>query len=339
MNATPTQPDRSWMRESRWGVFLHFLADAASTHEQAELSTDEWNRRVDAVDVARLAEQLDETGVRVFGITLGQNSGFFCAPNLEYDALVGRRPSRLSQRDLIADLIDALRPFGIRLIAYCPSHAPAHDRLAVERLACHPTWDASLWSFKPDLFGEAFADRNDARLAAFQGHWERILREWSLRWGRGVSAWWIDGVYFAEQMYQNAESPNFASFRAALRSGNPDALLTFNEGIRRPLLQSMPASERDYLSGEADFCLPVGGRWYSGDPIWRDGLVDDEQLFVFTFLGRFWGEGPPRFPDDLVRGYTRHINDAGGFLLWDVPYRADGTLDDSVLRQLRSIEE
>ena len=50
------------------------------------------------------------------------------------------------------------------------------------------------------------------RLAEFQRKWEAVIREWSLRWGKSVSGWWIDGCYFADQMYRFDDEPNFASF-------------------------------------------------------------------------------------------------------------------------------
>lgn len=335
MNADASA-DVNWMRSARFGAFLHFLADAASTHDAPDLTTDAWNRRVDSFDTDQLAYQLADAGVPVLGITLGQNSGFYCSPNATYDAIVGRPDSRLSRRDLIADLIASLRSHDIRLMVYLPSHAPAHDPLAVEKLACRPGWDARLWSFRAEQC-VAPDESDDPRLARFQQHWEAIIREWSMRWGSAVSAWWMDGVYFADRMYRTPDAPNFRTLAAALRAGNPLALVSFNEGIRVPRLQPLPGSGRDFLSGEADFALPVNGRWYDGSTIWQNGSVGGEQLFVFTFLGRFWGVGPTRFPDELVRGYTRHVNDAGGFVLWDVPFAANGTLPDDVRRQLSQL--
>jgi hypothetical protein len=40
------------------------------------------------------------------------------------------------------------------------------------------------------------------RLAEFQRNWEAICRDWSQRWSRRVSGWWIDACYFADEMYR-----------------------------------------------------------------------------------------------------------------------------------------
>jgi hypothetical protein len=40
------------------------------------------------------------------------------------------------------------------------------------------------------------------RLAELQRNWEAVVRERPVRWGKSVSGWWIDGCYFADQMYR-----------------------------------------------------------------------------------------------------------------------------------------
>ena len=53
---------------NRWGVFMHFLTEAATT-------ADEWDRQVEGLKVEALAAQLAEVGAGYFLITLGQGSG------------------------------------------------------------------------------------------------------------------------------------------------------------------------------------------------------------------------------------------------------------------------
>jgi hypothetical protein len=35
--------------------------------------------------------------------------------------------------------------------------------------------------------------------------------------------------------------------------------------------------------------------------------------------GTNWGEGKPRFVDEFVIGYTKHVNEKEGVVTWDVP--------------------
>ena len=321
-----------WMRAARWGVFCHFLADTAGQMTGASLSVDAWNRRVEAFDVEALARQLAEVGAGYFVLTLGQNSGFYCAPNATYDALVGRTPSRLSGRDLVADLSAALQPHGIKTLAYLPSHAPAHDALAVQALRCTPPWDAGAWSFTEQSYSPQQGAQTDARLSEFHQNWEAVMREWSLRWGERVAGWWIDGCYFVDRLYRGDDAPNLRSFAAALRAGNLRSIVALNQGVSGVL--AAPTEEDDYTPGEADFALPVPGDRGDG-PIHCGPMMGGAQYHVLSFLGRWWGDYVPRFDAEFARAYTRSVVEAGGVMTWDVPVNERGLIPDDFLRQLR----
>jgi len=56
--------DTSWLRNARYGVFVHYLGGG-----------DDWNERVNSFDVERFAEQIARTGAAYLVFTLGQNSG------------------------------------------------------------------------------------------------------------------------------------------------------------------------------------------------------------------------------------------------------------------------
>ena len=307
-----------WLRDARWGVFTHYLESPASSTRPGTTSADAWNRRVDAFDVEALARQLASVGAAYYGITIGQNSGHYCAPNATYDAIVGRRPSLCSRRDLIADLHAALEPRGIRLLAYLPGGAPACDALAVEKFE----WQAG-----------------NHRLAAFQRKWEAVIREWSLRWGPKVSAWWIDGCFHADAMYRHEEAPNWASLTAALKAGNRASIVAYNPGgCCVPIARHSPYE--DYTAGELTNDLPVGtwgnrGPWLH-TPI--EASVEGAQYHVLNFLGEWWGQGEPRFPDELIVGYTRYLNRHGGVVTWDVPIGNNGRIPAAYIRQLRKID-
>ncbi|MFH1567603.1 MAG: hypothetical protein ABIL09_06330 [Gemmatimonadota bacterium] len=312
----------AWLAACGWGAFCHYLGAAPSSDGGAELSAEAWNRQVDAFDVEALAGQLESAGTPYFFITIGQNSGHYLASNEAYDRLVGIRPSKCSQRDLVADLYEALRPRGIELLVYLPSGAPAADPVAVARLE----WE---WGFEggwPHGWG---ARRTGKRLAAFQRRWEEIVRCWSTRWGARVRGWWIDGCYFADEMYRHPEEPGFASFAAALRAGNPDALVAYNPGVLTPVV--CHSEWEDYAAGEISTALPeCPGPWVERG-------VHRARYHVLSYLGESWGRGQPRFPDDLVVGYTRHVKSRGGAVTWDVPIDRQGRIPAAFVAQLEAV--
>jgi hypothetical protein len=311
-----------WFRDARWGVFFHFLGGAAST-SQHELPLATWNGRVDRFDVEGLSRQLAEIGAGYLCLTIGQNSGHYCAPNETYRGFVGDDLYACSHRDLISDLADALAPRGVRLLVYLPAGAPAAVPEICEKLG----WE---WGFEggwPHSWG---TQRTGKRLAEFQVKWEAVIREWSLRWGKQVSGWWIDGCYFADEMYRHADPPNFASFAAALKAGNPDSLVAFNPGVLVPVISL--TEHEDYTAGEIANALPAGD---ASAPLTR--FVNDAQYHILSYLGGAWGAGEPRFPDALAAAYTRYINSREGVVTWDVPPGGTGLVPPAFMRQLAAL--
>ncbi len=325
-----TRANTDWLHAARWGTFVHYLADAPSCTEAVTLSPDTWNRQVESFDVERYAATLADLGCPYTFLTLGQNSGYYCSPNATYDAIVGHRPSRLSRRDLIADLAAACTRRGIRMMVYFTSSAPCNDPVAMVRLRCTPTWDAGALGFPKGRYTPADAAGTDERLSEFQRHWEAIIREWSLRWGRSVHGWWIDGAYAADRMYRNLDEPNFRSFAAAMKAGNPDSLVAFNPGVRNPVI--CHSEYEDYTCGEIANTLPTNGVAPCVAPVGR--WVQGAQYHLLTFLGGRWCHPEPRFTDEMVVAYTRYVNSWGGVVSWDHPVAPDGRIPDAMLRQL-----
>ncbi len=313
-----------YLKQSGWGVFFHFLASPASSIGECEYTTDEWNRRVDDFDTTKLASQLEEIGAGYFFITLGQNSGFYISPNPTYDEIVGRHPSRCSDRDLVSDLYDALEPRGIKLLAYLPANAPIFDKQAMDKLKFAPAWQDR----DPEWCGLRIGDVEpvpgvDSRMSEFQRNWEAIIHDWSTRWEDKVIGWWIDGCYHPDLMYDFPDEPNFASFKAALKAGNPDALVSF--AIRCGTVKTGGWS--DFTAGEMNYSLPVTGKHS------KIGQTEDGSLYhLLTFLGEYWGAGKPRFSAEFATSWMRQITDNGGVVTWDVPPTANGTISDDFMR-------
>lgn len=312
-----------WFAECGWGVFCHYLGAFPSTAGGADLSAADWNAQVDAFDADGLARQLESARAPFFCITLGQNSGHFLSPNATYDRYVGIQPSKCSRRDLVAELYDALHPRGIELLVYLPSGAPAADPVAMAKLE----WE---WGFEGGWPQAWNTKRTGKRLAAFQLKWEAVIREWSRRWGTKVRGWWIDGCYFADEMYRHTEAPNFASLVAAMKAGNPDSIVAFNPGVTVPVI--CHTEFEDYTAGEISEAFPVcPGPWVE-----RHG--HRARYHILSYLGTNWCQGSePRFPDAFAVGYTRHVNAKGGVVTWDVPILPSGLIPEPFIKQLTAV--
>lgn len=328
MSTTEAQrSDATWLRDARFGVMLHYMPDSPSSTVAADMTPEKWNRIVDAANVDALAQTLAETGARYVLFTLGQNSGFFCSPNETYDELVGSAESRLSRRDLLADLAEACAVHDIAVLAYLPSHGPAKHREAVEALGFTPHWDASAWGLRPGMYLRR--QDTDERLTCAQRNWESVIREWSTRWGERVKGWWFDGCYHAGRMYEHDDEPNWQSFAKAAKTGNPNSIVAFNTGVHYPI-PTTPCD--DYTAGEVND-LVVHHRH---SPLARGN--NQSQLHVLSFLGQYWCSGDsPRFDDALAVAYSRHVWQAGGAITWDVPVSLEGKIPDAFRKQLEAI--
>jgi len=304
----PAQDRAAWMQQAQWGVMGHYLADWQARVHNLAMSVEQWNHMIDAFDVETLAGQLQSVGARYYQITIGQNSGYYLSPNATYDKIVGILPGKCSRRDLVADLSAALARRGIKLMVYLPSGAPGQDHVAVAALE---------WRNGP------FPNRE------FQRKWEQVIREWSLRWGKKVAGWWFDGCYFPNSMYRSPDPPNFASFAAAARAGNPDAAIAFNPGVVYRLLSLTPYE--DFTAGEIDNPELVAIRRAA------EGRIDGVQIQMLSYLGQSWGMGAPRFSTDQVIAFTRKIRDAHGAVTWDVPLEPNGTISQPFLDRLSAL--
>jgi len=301
------QDRAAWMPKAKWGIMVHYLADWISRSNNMEMSPDQWNKLVNQFNVEALADQVKSTRAGYMIFTIGQNSGYYLSPNKTYERLTGIK-DHLSRRDLVADLSAALQKRGIKLIVYLPSGAPGQDSVAKKAL---------------DYKNGPYPNKE------FQQKWERVIKEWSLRWGKNVVGWWFDGCYWPSIMYRSEKAPNFGSFAAAARAGNRQSVVTFNPGVVYRLISMTP--HEDYTGGEtADPSKMDIKRQY-------DGKVDGRQIHILSYIGEKWGMGQPRFTSEQLLGWSKQVAEIGGVITWDVPVQPSGLIAAPFMEQLSSV--
>jgi len=305
--AADTRAD--WMRNSRWGVIVHYLADWV--FRDRPLDAEKWNAAVDGFDALGLAKQLESVRAPYLFVTVGQGSGYYLAPNAAYDEVAGHRPSHTSRRDLVSDLHAALQPRGIRLLVYATCGPPGKDEGAAK-------------AFDDFVHGPV---RNPGGMAK----WERVLREWSQRWGTKVDGWWLDGCHWPNIRFRTADAPSFESLAAAVRAGNPNAAVAFNSGLTHPVVSVTPFE--DYTAG----VINAPGALLETNHRATDGKTDGAQLHMMSHLGKTWGQGPPRETPETIARWTQRWNALGGAVTWDVPVGREGRIDEDFLDVLRAI--
>ncbi len=262
-----------WFKEARYGVFMHFLPGDA---QQLALT--------EQFDVDALARQLEEIGAKYFVLTLQQNSGYCVSPNRAYSRITKYCPGeRASQRDLPLDLYNALYPRGIRLMLYLPCQPPNRDTLA-QRAFGLPEGPAD------QPLNEEVAQK-----------WAEVIQEWSDRYGDKVAGWWFDGGYEHIQ-FNEAIARIYAQ---AVKHGNPDAIVTFNPGVK---VVRYTQSE-DYTAGELNepFDQIPASRW-----------LDGSQWHALTFLGANWSDRGTRYPAEKWAEWVKAVTAREGVVTLDM---------------------
>lgn len=306
----------------KWGVFYHFLGlnDA-----------EKWNERVAKVDVELWAQQLSELGADFMGIPIMQCYKTMLAPNETYNRISGYKTGEACpERDFIMDLSDALKAKGIDLMLYYTCDGPLRDEQAAKAFDC-----PNIAEYKDDKWN--ICDVSDE----FIDKWCEVLREYSLRYGDRVFAWWFDGAFdggptdlfgpSSAPFYRFDRDEKLARYKAAALAGNSDAVVTFNGGVRKRI---MPYSEiEDYTPGEM---------WRAYD-IPDAGEIKGRQWFEFL-CGWFWYNGENEesgyklTPESMLE-YTQSIVDKGGVVMYDVKFVDDKHIDENQFRILSSLKQ
>lgn len=288
----------AWLRGARLGAFMHFWPDRA----------DEMGL-VDAFDAGAVAGQLRALGAGYLVFTLGQNAGFYNAPNAAYDRVLGVAPGeRCARRDLPLDLHRALAPHRIRLLLYLPCQVPNRDPRAQR------------------AFGLPEGPKDQPLDERFARRWAGVIGEWAARYGDKVAGWWFDGGY----PHLGFNDAIAATYAAAAKRGNPRAIVTFNPGVR--LVRHTRAE--DYTAGELND--PFG-------TLPAAPLVDGSQWHALTFLGASWGARDTRHPAARWAEWVRAATAAGGAVTLDLGPNRDpaagpvGTFAPAQLEQFKAI--
>jgi hypothetical protein len=130
-------------------------------------------------------------------------------------------------------------------------------------------------------------------------------------------------------MYRGERAPNFASFAAAARTGNPESIVAFNPGVVYRTLSITPYE--DYVAGEVDKPEFISiKRSY-------EGKVDGKQIHALSFLGKTWGMGEPRFTSDQIIRLSNQVVQTDGAITWDTPVQRNGLIDAPFITLLEAL--
>jgi hypothetical protein len=291
-------PGKAWFAKARFGLFFHYLP-----------SGPDFNDKVNSFNVERFADQVAQTKADYVIFTLGQDSGYQCSPNAAYDRITGYKPGqRTSRRDLPMEIADALARRHIHLILYSTCRSPNDDEGIMA----------------------AFSDVPSRQKAPqeFIRRWSEVVEEWSRRYGRKISGWWIDGVYRPES-YDLSLPYNWNTWSAAYRAGNPDALLAYNNGSAADVAFIKFTDHQDYTAGEQNRFGPTPESYPPYPTVhWH----------ILSYLGDRWASPTgPDYTNDWLIDYVKKVNRQGGTVSIDANIAWDGTIYPPHFRLLTAL--
>ena len=249
-------------------------------------------------------------GQRISCLLWGRIPAISTPPTPPYEKRTGYAAGqRCATRDLPLALYQRLQPKGIRLMLYLPCQTPNQDARAQK------------------AFGLPQGAQDQPIDLAFAGKWSEVIQEWADRYGEKVAGWWFDGGY--EHIHFNDAIA--ARYAAAVKHGNPKAIVTFNPGVK--VIRYTQAE--DYTAGELNepFDHVPASRWLEGS-----------QWHALTFLGSSWGQRNTRYSGGQWAKWVREVAAKGGVVTLDMGPNYDpqagpiGSLAAGQLKQLQAIK-
>jgi hypothetical protein len=184
-----------------------------------------------------------------------------------------------AERDVPLDLVEALAPKGIQLMLYVNLRLDPASK-------CPETVRNNMGGWPP----------NDTLFTNIA----RVYREFSLRYGRDVVGWWVDGPH-PDIKHSPHREKWFRMIAEALRAGNPDAIIAFNYSLVEWYGMTRYTPNADFTPGETDTITYIPqGRW-----------VEGAQCHLWTYLGEFWAQPGTRFTDRQLIDYTGEVTASG----------------------------
>ena len=306
-----------WFRDKKWGMFIHLLNGVQNSPGRAAnmgAGSTDWSEYIEKLDADFIADQVAEVNAGYLFLTIMQGSKHMLAPNETYDRITGYKPGEAcAKRDFVDDMYQALSKRGIDLLLYYTGSGPVYDPVA----------------------GPAFGYSNietQKVTVEFVQKWADMAREYSVKYGKKVRAWWADGCY----PVFGYDEPKLKIIADAMRAGNPDTLVALNYINAVGEAVSEHSINDDFTAGEMNEFKDVPENRFIGGAQWH----------TLSFLGippdgiayNGWCQPGSRYTGEYMRDYVTKVNERGGVVTIDVCMFRDGHIDKEQMDVLRALK-
>lgn len=202
---------KEWFSSRKWGLFHSCLPSWNNHYYPNQKTYKSFNDRINNFDVDKYAKAISELNPGYLFFTIMHNSQYMCAPNNTFDQITGYTPGEAcSERDLILDLITALEKYDIPLFLSIDAIGPIKNAYAADKFG--------YYDIVSQYVGEDFIEK-----------WSAVIREYAVRYKEKIHGWMFRCSY-DRLGFAGHDDDFFKAFNDAVRSGNKNALIAFNNG-------------------------------------------------------------------------------------------------------------
>jgi hypothetical protein len=302
-----------WMRHEKFGIMVHYLAtlqNAFSPHNMGKITR--WDSCVNDFNTDLFAKQMNDIGAGYVIFTMYQGTRFICTPSESFEKITGyKRGEATSHRDLIMDLSNSLQKYNIKLFLYVTGDGTYRDQQANV-------------AFKNPMLQWKQNSNKFIATGVWVNNWAGVLQEWSMRYGKRISGWWVDGAF----SFHGYNDVLLSKFYYVLKSGNQNSVVAFNPSPQKKVMYY--SKWDDYTAGEMnDFKdLPSIG-----------GKINGTQWHIVSYLGTDWKSPAVRYTKKYMVNYINKVNSLGGVVTINTSLFRNGSISAEQLTFLKEVSK
>lgn len=283
-----------WFAATKYGLMVHWMPGTYPRRGPVKPFPD----AVREFNVNAFADMVKQTGASYLIFTAVHGIQWFPGPSVVHDRVL---PGRTCDRDLIADLADAMDRRGVKLILYYHHGVGDYE------------WSKASGFFKKD------------KSQFFQNEYD-ILAEVGQRYSKKIAGWWFDDRY--------PDQP-FKKLWEATKIGNPDRIVAWNSWF-----MPKSTEFQEYYSGEAAQTLVVPEAGYFGEGGPAEGLQPHFLIIAddpWAHNSKDKDIVAPLYQDEKLIRYVKAVNALGGPVTINIGVYQDGTASPATLQQIQKL--
>jgi hypothetical protein len=302
-----------WLAKCRFGIGIHWTAQTVPGTGRPL----PFPKAVADFDLKGFIAAVEHAGADYVLFTAAHALQMLPAPHPVLDKIL---PGRTCERDLIAELADALAAKQKHLLVYY-NHSCNGKQDA--------DWEQAVGYHAPNK--ERFA-RNLMEIVSWMGD----------RYRDKIKAWWFDSPYSLDTRGpHNSVTTDMSGFQfpwerftAAAKTGDPARLVTYNAGVNETFLYT---THQDYWAGElVDLKHPPTARYHSANGLqWFGWTCLEDRAWVHHRLDT---KIPlPLYSDEETGSFVRICNSHQAPMSFNVGIYQDGTMAEASVEQLHRL--